>query len=50
MADVLIVRVTIALGPFAFAFVRIIGKVIARGRLTGMILGQGSGEREQRSK
>jgi hypothetical protein len=50
LAGVLVIGVAVVLGPFAFAFMRIVGNVIARGGLAGMILGYGNREREQRSK
>ena len=38
----LIIRIAIVLGPFAFAFVGIIGHVVAAFGLAGVILGQGN--------
>jgi hypothetical protein len=40
LAGILIVRIAILLRPFAFALVRIVGDVVARGRLARMVLGQ----------
>ena len=44
LAGVLIVRIAIVLGPFAFALVRIIGDVVATFGLAGMILGHSDRE------
>lgn len=40
LAHLLVIRIAVLLGTFTFALVRIIGRVVASGRLARMILGQ----------
>jgi hypothetical protein len=50
IAGGLVIGVAVVLGPFACAFMWIIGDVVAAGRLSGVILGYGKRKREQRSQ